>query len=474
MRRSIVMALLGVLVGIAAGLACGPDTEDFFAQPFPCDPSEPAGACGRNREGQQMTCYPGAQMGMLNFCVDQCETPGETADHVCLDTKAKLRRCKPSDDGDRMRFPRGACGHPDLACLRTDLIFDEGVCVLGRVCTTDSECTDPQRSTCAATIVRSLVSSPFVKADHLNCVQAECKKRGAACAPGESCLPNLVAPQSKPIDLCVPHCDSNLNCPPNTFCYRKISDSAATPNVCVAGLPSFRCNSRTECLVGDCVEVVPTLKACSVPCFDDSTCRPLELPGSPQVCGRFEQEKRYCVSVDLFSGSNCKTDADCLGGRVCTRYSPYGTSVEDVGYCLMPCRDGRCENQAGVPHTCFDYLERPVCYPGKFGLYCSAPDACMTSLQCLRALEMDEDTDEFVTRPLCTIPCTTTADCAANHLGALARAYCEAGHCVKRRRGGRLCATDDQCESDKCAPSERPAEDGLSLRRCTHPPGGAR
>jgi hypothetical protein len=453
--------------------ACGPSADRFYDRLFPCDPAGPPAACGKNRRGEPMTCFAGRQLGLADFCVDRCETPGENEDSVCLESRARLGKCKPSRDADAVQFPRGACGNRELSCLRTDLLLDEGVCVMGTVCNQDRDCKGPERTTCAATVLRALIDSPIAHLDHLHCVQYGCQMRGAACSPGESCLPNLVATQSKPVDVCAPHCDSNLGCPPNHVCYRKVSMSQASPTVCVAGLPSFRCTSRSDCLIGDCVEVVPTIKACGVPCLSDDHCRPLELPGSPQVCGQFEGGRRYCVSVDLFGGSNCRSDAECPEGTVCTRYSPYDTSVEDVGYCLIPCQEGRCPSRAGVPHTCFDYLDRPVCYPGKAGLYCSGPDACMGDLQCLMAKELDAN-DQFVERPLCTFPCQSDQDCAAHRLTLVARAYCEQGSCVLRRHGGRLCDGDEHCETGKCRASDRPGEDGQAIRRCTYPPGGAR
>jgi hypothetical protein len=464
--------LLGGAIVILS-ISCGPSADRFYGRLFPCDPAGPPSACGKNRAGAPMTCFAGRQLGLADFCVDRCETPGEDESSVCLESKARMVKCQPSRDADVAHFPLGACGNRELSCLRTDLLLDEGVCVMGTVCSQDSDCKGPGRSTCAATVLRTLVDSPFIHADHLHCVQVGCQMRGAACASGESCLPSVIGPQSKPVDVCAPDCDSSLGCPPNHACYRKVSMSEASPYVCVAGLPSFRCNTRADCMIGDCVEVVPTIKACGVPCLADEICRPLETPGSPQVCGQFQDGRRYCVSVDLFGGANCRSDAECPSGTLCTNYSPYDTSVEDVGYCLMPCQDGRCPSRAGVPHTCFDFLPRPVCYPGKLGLYCSGPDACMTGLQCRQAKEIDAS-DHLVSRPLCTLPCSRDEDCTANHLGRLAHAYCETGFCVNRRRGGRLCDVDDHCDSGKCRPSERPGEDGQGIRRCTYPPGGAR
>ena len=475
MRPHLRLYLLGLLVilgPLRAGWEGFLDSDIFY-----CEGEGGRDSCGSDSAGRPMACFQGAQLGGRNFCVASC-APGTPAtdSEFCTDRGEMLKRCKPSDDARPEAFPRGACGRPELACLRTDLLRDEGVCVAGTVCQTDQDCRDPVRSVCASTVVKGLYKDdPAVRSDHMFCIQAGCQARGVSCPQGESCLPNLVSPQSGPPDICVPHCDASLGCPLNHFCYRGVS-TAASPSVCLAGLSSYRCRSQQECLIGDCLEVLPGAKVCTLPCQNELDCVSLETKRSWQVCGRAggaTSGPGACLSVDLFGGINCLQDSDCPGGTICSRYSPYSTSVEDVGYCLSPCGPtGQCPRPAGVPHTCFDHLEKPVCYPGKYGLYCSSPDACIGNGQCRTAMEMGAD-DKLAAGPICTIPCSDDQTCKnARYAGR--DMYCEQGSCVLARRGGRLCTRDVECVTGACRPSERPAEEGQGIRRCTYPPGAAR
>ena len=461
------------LVGLLLAAPCGPSAQSFHDRIFECDTSVAATpTCGTDRQGQPMVCHPGRQLGGRDFCVQRCPEGGATDGFQCLSTGAMLRTCRPSDDDHPAEHPRGACNHPELRCMRTDLSADRGVCVAGGVCSSDKDCDGSPRTMCASTILRLLYSAtPGLRTDHLYCVDVGCQSRGVNCPSGEACLRNLVGPASSPPDLCVPHCDSSLHCPPGHYCYR--NSSPASPAVCLAGLPSYRCQSSSECLIGSCVTAWGPVQSCTVPCSSDPECWGLELPGAPQVCGQAQDGRRMCMAVDLLSGSLCQSDGDCPQGTICSRYSPYETNVTRNGYCLPPCGpDRRCESRGGVSHTCFDFLDRPVCYPAKYGLYCSSPDVCLGGVGCNMAREMGSD-DSFVSRPLCTVACTSDSDCSKDRGARHARAYCEQGLCVMRRRGGRLCQRDSECETNACRPSDRPAEQEEGVHRCTVPPGAA-
>ena len=137
------------------------------------------------------------------------------------------------------RRPSGPCGRSDLGCLRTDVTADEGVCLTMEPCSQDADCPNPVRSTCAATFLNELyakIPDPtpadlYWHSDHLYCLQRDCVKGGSSCGPGQSCLPLLVTAAAHPPDICVPNCDAQDRCPPNHFCFSKLSGSGSPPHL---------------------------------------------------------------------------------------------------------------------------------------------------------------------------------------------------------------------------------------------------
>jgi hypothetical protein len=126
-------------------------------------------------------------------------------------------------------------------CLRTDVTAQEGVGTTMTPCSVDSDCTDPVRSTCVANFLKDLYAgNTTLEADHLYCLQKNCKSGESFCSSGQSCLPLLVPEGSNAPDICVPNCDSQGRCPPNHFCFRKIS-GPANPAICIPGLLGFIC-----------------------------------------------------------------------------------------------------------------------------------------------------------------------------------------------------------------------------------------
>ena len=255
------------LVPALALLGCTPDEAAFYGRTFFCDASNHRSQCGTTKAGAPLICFGGKQLGAgRDFCVESCtaeQAARGNAESVCL-AGAKLKTCRPSEKaaGD----PDG-CG-PDLACLRTDLTRDEGVCLAIRVCSTDTDCTDPLLSTCGSSVVKAwFPNAPYISTN-LQCVMSGCKTR--MCPLGESCLP-MEAPDTPVPDICVPTCDSNLNCPPNYACWRKFS-GPASPNVCLPTLAGTRCASSLDCLAGECLDTGEGFSLCSVPCESNADC----------------------------------------------------------------------------------------------------------------------------------------------------------------------------------------------------------
>ncbi len=144
-------ALLTALASTAP--ACVVDEAGFDARVFRCDTAAPDPLCGKDSSGQPMTCFAARQIGGADFCTRTCSEPMSLPDQgaVCVQGNALLSACDPSDDR-----PGIACGVPELGCLRTDVLTDEGVCVTMQPCSQDIDCHDPVRSTCAATFLTRL------------------------------------------------------------------------------------------------------------------------------------------------------------------------------------------------------------------------------------------------------------------------------------------------------------------------------
>jgi hypothetical protein len=179
---------------------------------------------------------------------------------------------------------------------------------------------------------------------------------------------------------------------------------------------------------------------------------------------------RVCTTPISFEGALCRDDADCTAPALCTYYSPFHTQL-DLGTCLLPCDAAHnCPPAGGLRHTCLDFLDRPVCYPGEFGLYCRSDADCLPGLTCQQVSDVDAS-DAVVVAPRCTLPCAVDQDCKGNALSQYG--WCSEGLCAFNRTGGRLCDRSAQCSSGTCEPSMLAAELGSGIERCRLQPGGA-
>jgi hypothetical protein len=448
-----------VLLGTAGALSCKVDTAAFQARLFACDTGANDPLCGKDANGNPMTCFAARPIGGTDFCTESCgDTPMSLPDEnaVCVQGGAKLKACDPTTDTPQAPAP-GPCGNAQLGCLRTNVIpsagvADEGVCVTEHPCLVDKDCRDTVKSTCAATFLQKLYAgAPAEKlhADHLYCLQQGCEKGNSSCSPGEACLPNFIPPAANPPDICVPYCGSNDECPPNFFCYRKNS-GPANPPICIPGLLGFVCSSDVDCLMGTCVndndpDPGHGLSLCTSSCGRDEDC---EIYDSLQ--GRFVcSADNRCITPEAYRGASCNTTADCSRdiGTICVW--PPGTTdaTSSQGTCLRPCNaDRTCAPRGGIGQGCLPFVDatlaiRPVCYPGYFETPCRDQSACaVKELQCPGELS------------ICTIVCTNDADCFGNRWTA-GQAYCAGSFCVPLINDGAPCDLDSHCASGKCDPT---------------------
>lgn len=465
MKRPIPTPLAAALIGLCAlvlSTGCQVDVEAFHQRLFSCNPSAKEPGCGTDREGQPMVCVAAQQLGGPNFCSESCDravVPVDGNETVACQpagplssqrlSGAALKKCNPA-------IP-DACGHPELSCLRTDLMGAEGVCMTLSPCQTNADCRDPVRSVCMGELIQSTYPGASLQTDHTYCVQFGCRADGTACSPGEVCLRNVVVKESKPSDICVPNCDSNDNCPPNYFCFRKLY-SSISPNVCIPGLLGLRCESKMDCLFGDCVDTGAGFNMCTVACQSDSDCAKYDGEHGTFFCNA----AKYCAGSRAFKGPACDVDANCRPGEICARITP----LQSQGFCLLPCVAGGCPAFGGVNHMCVpqvDGTKAPVCWPGELGVPCLADVQCIGGLACQKAPGQQVG--------LCTTLCRSDDDCLKQRFAR--EGYCELALnvCLPPRRAGRACETNQQCESKNCVVTASDNQGNVTARACAEIPG---
>ena len=439
-----VLGLLGVLT-----FGCSVDEAAFEARVFSCDTAAKAPGCGQDATGRAETCFPASQLDGVDFCAPGCDAPASLPDgNVCVQGGAELAGCKPSEDLPGQQSP---CG-PDLACLRTDVTSDEGVCMTMQPCTQDSDCPSPVRATCAATFLTQLYSKTSeLQADHLYCLQKGCVAGGTNCSDGQSCLPKLVEAAAHPPDICVPNCDSHDRCPPNHFCFSKLSGSGS-PRICLPGLLGFLCESDVDCIVGKCLsdeepDLALRLNLCTVPCSNDDDCTKFDSDQGKFVC---QLDRGQCATPDAYRGARCYTDADCTRdeGTSCVFLSR-PTKPTDQGTCSRLCApDGTCTPRGGFGHVCLsvtvapDGTSKPGCYPGYFGLPCTDDSNCVGENIACR--------NTGGTPPkICSALCQTDADCDDNRWTA-GQSFCANSICLPKMASGKPCQASNQCQSNVC------------------------
>jgi hypothetical protein len=474
LRRT--LAVAGI-VGIAFVVGCKVDQTAFDDRIFACDPSAKDPGCGTDPSGKAMVCYPASLLDGTDFCTASCDAPmtlpgGDT----CVEGDAELKSCDPS-------APTGSvtgCGQTALGCLRTDVTTEQGICTTMTPCTADSDCTDPVRSTCAATFLTQLYSkNSTLEADHLYCLQKNCQSGQSSCSPGQSCLPLLVPASAHAPDICVPNCDSAQNCPPNHVCFQKIS-GPANPAICIPGLLGFICETDINCLVGSCrSDDDPTaeagLKLCTIKCNSDADCATFDSDQGTFSCVPRDDGFSYCESPYSYRGNACRTTADCTRDEntICVFQAPPEKST-DLGTCLRPCTvaPGQttpdCGPRAGIGQTCLPFLavssptSAPVptaaCFPGSFGLPCLGNANCVGDLKCRQVDPSDPSTT------ICTALCQIDDDCNADRWSA-GQSFCApSGLCAPFQAGGKPCLEDDQCQSKSCQKT-----DAGTVGSCTEP-----
>ena len=466
--RSPVAVSFGLCALLVLCVTCRVDEKEFQQRLFSCNPSANDPACGTDGDGQPMVCVGAQQLGGPNFCSSSCDRAVVPVDGntqiACLPagpiasqrlSGAALKKCNPA-------IP-DACGHPQLSCLRTDLLSAEGVCMTISTCQKNVDCRDPVRSVCMGELLKSTYPNAPLVSDHTYCLQTRCRSDGTSCSPGEVCLRSVVVKESKPSDICVPNCDSNGNCPPNYFCYQRLY-SKASPNVCLPGLMGLRCETNMDCLFGSCTDSGAGFRVCTVGCQDDADCAKFDGEQGTFFCN----EQKICAGGRAFRGAICDVDSECHAGEVCGHFST--VQPNGRGLCLLPCSGSSCPAYGGVNHMCLPQLKQyaeagapNVCWPGELGIPCLIDAHCTGGLTCKSV------PTSFV--GVCSTGCTTDTDCLKQRFAK--EGYCEpaAQVCLSPRRENQACDRDQQCESKRCVSTKSDDAGKPTEFRCAPIPG---
>jgi hypothetical protein len=441
---------LGLLLAAVATLsACKAQTEAFYGKVFTCNPAVP-NSCGTTQAGQQMVCYSAETLGGTGFCAEPCDPAapsmarsGVACASVTLPegdggqaaTGALLTECEPSAD----TCPEG------LTCYRGDLTADRGVCLAMPVCGKSAECAK-DHPVCAADVVRKVVPAPvasMLQLDHLHCLAMGCKKTGTACTPGEGCVGAYLTFGSDVDDLCVPRCDVHNACPPNFTCLQDANWAPGAPPICFPGMLGTRCREADDCLMGACTDVGVEFNVCTIPCASDQQCAAFSTGGDVYTCS-----KGHCLTTRPFSGSNCATDADCISSQKCVGGSVIGMLKH--GECRVPCdASGKCPARGGIPHICLGENREGLCFPSSFATPCDTQADCIANFKCLPAAPDPRAPSTAYAKSLCTITCTTDADCDAN-IWTKKTGFCQDGICRASGSDTKPCERNSQCDSDNC------------------------
>ena len=434
--------------GTAAGLVlawvtlgCHAQESTFCTSTYACDITAQSDQCGTTCDGRPMTCFPATPLGGQDFCAPACDmlSPPQ-GEEVCVGSRGMLTTCQPaaSESDPAVGCPSG------LACYRTDLVRDEGLCLDMPVCSVNQDCPDANRPICASTLLSTLYPQTLLRGDHLYCLHAGCSS-GSPCPSGESCMPDALPDSGSP-DICIPNCDADLHCPVNFACARAVSGPVA-PKVCVPGLPGLRCAGSQDCMLGDCMDTGLGFGICSIPCSSDEDCVPLISTRDVFVCLPTPTGTGgYCAATGPFSGQPCQLSEDCPAGQDCFTYGPYVPLT--VGECRPPCgASGECSPLGGLPLVCL-MSGAGGCYPGRLGLPCTETSQCIADFSCLLVLN-DLAAGGAQTEQVCTISCSSDADCNANPW-TNNDGYCGNGFCQLGGAPGGPCQRDAQCRTGRC------------------------
>ncbi|MGE0787653.1 MAG: hypothetical protein AB7S26_18400 [Sandaracinaceae bacterium] len=279
----------------------------------------------------------------------------------------------------------------DFTCVRIDAVDQEGVCWPVKGCSRSDEC-DTATEQCLNDALGLGNPNPALRFDNLYCTA----RPDAAMRCPEGYLAFQV-PTSQDLGgtetVCYPPCDTDGStlCPPATTCFGPFGDLfTGTPDTppCFPGFFGLPCEDDTHCLLGRCLLVGDGHRACTQTC--EAATR--DFGGCEQLEGGGE-------GLAVFSRMRC----------------------DDVG---------------GTP-TCVPRYD--------LGSVCDDNLSCVTSdAACSTVMAGTVETH------VCVRSCDGDDDCWPDTGGLPSEYRCANRICVRRRRNGSRCASDQDCVSTHC------------------------
>lgn len=332
-----------------------------------------------------------------DFCRPACDRddPSSCPDGVCTASGACLERCRFDPDGT----PVG-CASPDFTCVRTDALRDLGVCFPVDGCSRTAEC--PVAGGVEQLCLNDALGLPAdmgtgeVRFDNLYCTAAS--DAAGRCPMGYLNFA-FVDEAGESQVACYAPCalgDEGPFCPPSTTCFLPFGELLGLPDQapCVPGAWGLPCEDDTQCLIGSCLPVGDSRRACTETCAwaDENVggCGSLEgVSDAFGVTARMTCEgvagQDTCVPrYDLLS--LCDPQLECVGGNVeCTLVGLGGDLETHV--CLRECvTDGDCVAGTGgevADYRCVAIAGGGICNRKRsLGARCSEDLDCREGVCC--------------------------------------------------------------------------------------------
>jgi hypothetical protein len=366
---------------------------------------------------------------------------------------------------------------PDGVCLPVEL-----------TCSTDADCTSPIFDGCASNVTGATEGPGLLTSGEV-CIESKCLADRIACEPGSACI-KAILPTGVPVpDVCSPICESIRDrtgpglafneCLPGLTC---LSDAfpQTRANACAPGFAGWICIDQVGCAAGACndwSDVDPSMGAfltCSPHCNSDADCLPFDRGNNPNLvthftCQHTPDGDSWCRNLSslffpltcLNAGDTCRLDtaARCVaaptpstdggvsngcGGTLNNGAMGLGAFGGQAASCQRSCSSradcATLQANAHAPMSC----QNGVCGPiVPFISPCDGDGDCMGGLHCLPIPPASGGNGGSV----CTLTCSSSADCAANN--ALASNFVCAGNvCVPKIASG--CPAPASLDSDFC------------------------